>query len=135
MNRHPAQYRIKFLQLQPFGRVFLIFGRNVTGHSRLTAFFMLGTFQNNLYPVSFFRHDLIILYRRYGVQIVILPVLRHLLYVALFDKFIDNSGNTVLIYRLYRGSRYFQGNPSVFFRNEEPLRLQIRVEFTFGLGV
>src|SRR5690606_15487712 len=61
MNGYPPQDGVKFLKLQPLGGILFIFGGDVTRHPRKPALFMLGAFQNHLYPISFFSHCFTIL--------------------------------------------------------------------------
>ena len=53
VNRHFLQIRVVLLQLQSFGSVLAVFGRDVSRHSRHAACLLLRAFQNHLLT-SFF---------------------------------------------------------------------------------
>src|SRR5690554_1262457 len=56
MNRHFSQYGIEFFQLQSFGSVFTVFGRDVPRSTWKSACFVLGAFHNHLNSVTFLSH-------------------------------------------------------------------------------
>lgn len=56
VDRHLLEDGIEFLHLQTIRGVLLVFGGDVTGHSRLSAGLVLGTFQDYLDTVAFLRH-------------------------------------------------------------------------------
>ena len=56
MNGDLLQERIVLFTLQTVGGVLFVFRRDVTGHSRNSALFLFGAFENDLNPVAFLCH-------------------------------------------------------------------------------
>jgi hypothetical protein len=56
MKGHTLENGIEFFDFQSIGRIFFVFGGNVTRSSWLPRFFVLCTFQNYLNSISFLGH-------------------------------------------------------------------------------
>lgn len=54
MYRNSLEYRIILLELQSLGSVLSVLGSDVAGSTRHTAILVLGTFQYNLHPITFY---------------------------------------------------------------------------------
>ena len=59
VNGDLLQERIVLFTLQTVGGVLFVFRRDVTGHSRNSALFLFGAFENDLNPVAFLCHLLL----------------------------------------------------------------------------
>ena len=53
VNSMSTQIGIVLAQLKAFGRVFLVLGRVIAGYTGHTSSFLLGAFEDDLYPIAF----------------------------------------------------------------------------------
>ena len=100
MKGNALEERIVLATLQTLGRILLVFGGDITGHTRNTALFLLSAFEDNLNAIAFLCH-------------------------VLLDDFLVNglSGNslaqsdckTFLVDCFHTGSRHLQGDPATLF--------------------
>lgn len=108
---------IVFLQFDPFSCVLFVFGGNVPTHAWNISILLFCTFQNDLYAIAFFCHDVL----------------------GLNGSFLKNSiqslGNTDFIDCSDSRSGNFQSDPLACFRDIESLFLQICVESTLCFAV
>ena len=58
MNRVPLQDRVVFLQLEPFGRILPVLGRDVPAHPGHSTILVFRALEDYLYPVAFLCHIL-----------------------------------------------------------------------------